>query len=216
MDYKIEHKQLEELVYEKIRDMILFQTLKPGDKIVQSELAESLGVSRTPIRNALAQLAQQHLVEIGRAGATHVRNFSKEEMVAIFEIREVLEGLACRRASTVVKDDDLERFRGMFQKAMESGDEVDNRAYQKVDMKFHSFLTEVSGLTLLKDIIKAFHILSRSFIPGLIRPPKETLQEHMAMIDALRNREPDAAEAIMREHLKKSTAVIRGLNEDEH
>jgi len=209
MDFKIKYKSLDELVYKRIKSMILNKQLKPGAKIIQSYLAEKLGVSRTPIRRALSQLAKEHLVEVDSRGTTHVRNFSKQEMITIFEIREVLEGLACRRAAQVVEKEKLEYFKNLYKKALEATTSSDWRVYEKADIKFHFFVIEASGVKLLEDMVKSFHILSTSFTPGLIRPPKETFPEHMAIIDALARHNPDAAESLMREHLKNTIAVLK-------
>lgn len=209
MKSKINYRSLDELVYKKIKDMILNNQLEPGTKIIQSELADKLGVSRTPIRRALSQLAKEHLVRVTSRGGAYVKSFSREEMITVFEIREVLEGLACRRAARVVKEEQLDYYRKLYQKAMRSINDDDWRAYEKADIKFHFFIIEASGVELLEDIVKSFHILSNSFTPGLIRPPQETFPEHMAVIDALARHDPDAAENLMREHLKRTIAVLK-------
>jgi len=212
MSLKIEYDNLDERVYNKVKEMILKKQLKPGEQIIQEKLAKKLGVSRTPLRRALSQLAKEHLVKVMPRGRTYVREFSKEEMITIFEMREVLEGLACRRAAQVVKKEQLEQlehFKNLYKKALESITDTDWRAYEKTDIKFHFFVIETSRIKLLEDMVKSFHILSNSFTPGMIRPPRETFPEHMAIIDALAGRDPDAAESLMREHLKKTIAVLK-------
>ena len=95
-----EHENLDHKVYRQLKAMILDQHLKPGSKIYQEELANDLGISRTPLVNALKRLEQEQLIiAIPRRGFS-VRQFSEEEMIRIFELREVLEGLAARRASS--------------------------------------------------------------------------------------------------------------------
>lgn len=209
MVVKIKYNNLDKLVYNKVKEMILKKQLKPGEQLIQEELAKKLGVSRTPLRKALSQLVKEHLVKVMPQGGTYVKEFSKEEMITIFEMREVLEGLACRRATQVVKKEQSEYFKNLYEKAMESITDTDWRIYQRADVKFHFFVIGASGVKLLEDIVKTFHILSNSFTPGLIRPPKETFPEHMAIIDALARRDPDAAESLMREHLKKTIAVLK-------
>ena len=209
MAVKIEYNNLDELVYHKVKEMILKKQLTPGKQIIQEELAKKLGVSRTPLRRALSQLAKEHLVKVMPRGSTYVREFSKDEMITIFEMREVLEGLACRRAALMVKKEQLEHFKNLYRKALESITDTDWRAYERADINFHFFVIETSGIKLLEDMVKSFHILSNSFTPGMIRPPKETFPEHMAIIDALARHDSDAAENLMRKHLKKTIAVLR-------
>lgn len=209
MAIKIEYNNLDKLVYDKVKEMILKKQLKPGKQIIQEELAKKLGVSRTPVRRALSQLVKEHLVKAMPRGGTYVREFSKEEMITIFEIREVLEGLACRKAALIVKKERLEHFKNLYKKALESITDNDWRAYERADIKFHFFVLETSGIKLLENMVKSFHILSNSFTPGMIRPPKETFPEHMAIIDTLARRDPSAAENLMRRHLEKTIAVLK-------
>jgi len=209
MVIKIEYRNLDKLVYNKVKEMILKKQLKPGKQLIQEELAKKLGVSRTPLRRALSQLAKEHLVKVMPRGSTYVREFSKEEMIAIFEMREVLEGLACRKAAPVVSKNRLNLLKDLYKRAMKSSNKGDWTAYKKADEKFHSFLIETSRIDLLREIVKSFHILlSNSYTRGLIRPPKETFPEHMAIIEALENHDPDLSEKLMREHIRKSIRVL--------
>lgn len=203
---KLNYKTVDELAYETIKTMILKNRLKPGSRINQVQLARELGVSRTPIRRALSQLVKEHLLEMVPRKGIYVKKYSKAEMVVIFDLREVLEGLTCRKAAPIVKKEQLDHFKCLFQEAVKNND---YEAYCKVDVKFHCFLLEVSGIKLLEDIVKSFHILSKSFVPGLLRPPEETFPEHIAIIDALVSRDPDTAENLMRQNIRKSTNVLR-------
>ena len=209
MSLKIEHNNLDDLVYNKVKEMILKKQLKPGEQIIQEELAKKLGTSRTPLRKALSQLAKEHLVKVMPRGGTYVREFSKEELITIFEMREVLEGLACRKAALVVSKNRLDFFKDLYKRAMKSADKGDWTAYKKADEKFHSFLIETSRIDLLREIVKSFHILSNSYTQGLIRLPQETFREHMAIIEALKDHDPDLSEKLMREHTRKSIRVLR-------
>jgi DNA-binding GntR family transcriptional regulator len=209
MSSKVNYRSLGELVYKRVKAMILNSQIKPGTKIVQYQLAEKLGVSRTPVQRALSQLAKEHLVKVTPRGGTYVREFSKEEMIAIFEMREVLEGLACRKAALLVSENRLNFFRDLYKRAMKSANKGDWTAYKKADEKFHSFLIKISRIDLLREIVKSFHILSNSYTQGLIRPPQETFPEHMAIIDALEDHDPDLSEKLMREHTRKSIRVLK-------
>lgn len=194
--------------------MITRKQLKPGEQIIQEKLAEKLGISRTPIRKALSQLVKEHLVKMEPRGSTYVREFSKEEITVVFEIRKILEGLACREAAFLVKKEELEYHKSLYQKAIESINSTDWRAYKEADVKFHFFVIKTAG-KFLQNIIEPFHILSHSFIPGLIRPPKETFPEHMAIIDALGRHDSQEAEDLMRKHTEKTIAVLKELSSED-
>lgn len=209
MSIKVKYNSLDELVYNKLKQMILNKQLKPGQQIIQEQLAKKMGVSRTPLRRALSQLAKEHLVTLVPRGGTHVREFSQEEIVAIYQIREVLEGLACRKAALLVSKNRLDFFRNLYKKAMESAKKGDWRAYEKADEKFHFFLIETSQIDLLQEMVKSFYILVSRYARGLVRPPQETFPEHMAIIDALEKHDSELAEKLIREHVQKSIQILR-------
>lgn len=209
MASRIEYTSLDDLVYAKVKEMILDKQLKPGERILQEQLAKKLGISRSPVRKVLSQLAKEHLVTIVPRGGAYVKEFSIEEMLAIFAIREVFEGLACREAVSVVSKDELNFFKNLFKKAVKSAGHGDWRAYLKADEEFHSFLIQRTRTDLLREMITSFNILSNSYVRGLIRPPEETFPEHMAIIDALMRHNSDLAENLMREHHKKCAALLK-------
>ena len=93
-----EHENLDQKAYQILKSMIIERQLLPGDKIPQEKLAEDLGISRTPLINALKFLEHEKLVQSIPRRGFFVRLFDKTEMISIFELREVLEGLAARRA----------------------------------------------------------------------------------------------------------------------
>ena len=106
-----EHENLDHKVYKMLKSMILEQKLSPGIKIYQDKLAQALGISRTPLVGALKKLEQEKLITAIPRRGFYVRQFSKREMIHIFELREVLEGLAARRASLCISDDQVHSFK---------------------------------------------------------------------------------------------------------
>jgi DNA-binding GntR family transcriptional regulator len=209
----VEHKNLDHKVHRQVKSMILEQKLKPGTKIYQEKLAQDLGISRTPLVNALKKLEQEHLiVAIPRRGF-FVRYFSKQEMIRIFELREVLEGLAARRASLHISDDQIHRLQSFFKGLKISGHVKSVEKYAKEDRRFHNFLIEIGGDELLSNILETYSIITSSyqggFRGGLVRPPQETLPEHLAMIEAIVRKEPEKAELTARLHLRRSGEKLK-------
>jgi DNA-binding FadR family transcriptional regulator len=98
------HANLDQKVYQILKTMIMERKLLPGEKIRQEKLAQDLGISRTPLVAALKFLEHEKLVESKPRRGFFVRLFKKQEMISIFELREVLEGLAARRAATHITD----------------------------------------------------------------------------------------------------------------
>ena len=208
-----EHENLDQKVYEILKNMIIERQLLPGEKIPQEKLAQDLGISRTPLVSALKFLEHEKLVESKPRRGYFVRLFSKQEMVSIFELREVLEGLAARRAAANITKQEIETLNDFFRAFIKSADITDFKAYAREDRRFHNFISEIGGKEFLKSILQTCNIITASYQylspEGLVRPPNETIQEHLAVIEAIGDRDPDAAEALMRRHLKKTIAHLR-------
>lgn len=195
----------ESRAYVEIRQMIFNHSLSAGERIVPEQLARRLRLSRTPVSTALKRLVQDGLVQwIPRRGM-YVCRPSRAELVLIFEIREVLEGLAARRAVSCITDEQIDELSGLFREVTEE-ESVQNRAlYIRQDFIFHKRLLEISGSALLVDTVDSLRIMSSAFSGGLIRTVAAGMSEHERIFDALRRRSPEEAEQAMRHHLRMST-----------
>jgi len=210
-----EHENLDNKVYRQLKAMILDQKLKPGSKIYQEKLAEDLGISRTPLVSALKKLEQEQLITAVPRKGFFVRHFSTDEMISIFELREVLEGLAARRASMRITADQIRKLRKFFQGVGTSDDTKGVEKYAAEDRRFHNFLIDIGGDDLMASILETYSVIAFSYLlgfgGGLVRPPKETLPEHLAIIDAITNRNPDRAERAIRIHFKRSREKLASI-----
>ena len=208
----IAHENLDQKAYLIIKSMINDRRLAPGDKISQEKLAAELGISRTPLIGALKYLEKEKLVEAKPRRGFFVRAFDRQEMISIFELREVLEGLAARRAAMRVTDQQIERMRSFFVPYVGSGPITDYRGYCQEDKGFHNFVTAIASGEFLESILSSYNIISFSYqrvsSEGLVRSPDETLAEHLAIIDAIANRDPQKAETMMRRHFEKTIAHL--------
>jgi DNA-binding GntR family transcriptional regulator len=140
-------------------------------------------------------------------------------MVYIFELREVLEGLVARRAAAHITDSQVKELRQFFSRFSRTGEITDYKGYSREDRRFHSFIIEVGAKEFLKSILQTTNIISFSYqfisSEGLIRPPAETITEHLVVIEAICDHDSKAAEELMRRHFKKSAALLRRLIEEE-
>jgi DNA-binding GntR family transcriptional regulator len=193
--------------------MIIRRELVPGEKIPQEAIAQDLGISRTPLVNALKLLEKEHVVELRPRRGYIVREFNRQEMIALFEVREVLEGLAARKAAQTLDFAGIERLRRFFADFADQSTITDWQAYAREDEAFHSYLVAAGANTFLRDILAAHDVVHASYqtgaFAGLVRPPEETVREHRAIINAIAARDPDAAESLMRTHLANSAAALR-------
>ena len=214
-----QHENLDQKAYQVIKDMIMRRKLLPGEKIPQERLAQEMGISRTPLVSALKFLEQEKLVEARPRRGYFVRLFSKKEMVNIFELREVLEGLAARRAAGNITDPEIDKLKNFFAPFDTSKPIEDYKAYSLADRHFHFFIMDIGAKEFLKSILLTTNIISFSYqvvsSEGLIRSPNDTITEHKAVIDAISERDAEAAEQLMRQHFKKSAAVLSSKIESE-
>ncbi len=208
-----EHENLDQQAYLILKNMIIDRKLLPGDKIRQEKLARELGISRTPLVSAIKYLEHEKLIEAKPRRGYFVRLFTMQEMVSIFELREVLEGLAARRAAHHITDPQINRLNKFFKQFDPSSDISDYKAYSRQDRSFHNFVVDIAAKEFLKNILQTYNIISFSYqvvsSEGLVRRPSETIHEHLSVIRAISDRDSDAAENLMRLHFKRSIATIK-------
>lgn len=207
------YENLDQKAYQVIKKMIEEGQLLPGKKVSQEKLARDLGISRTPLVSALKYLEKEKLVEAIPRRGFRVRMFTREEMVHIFELREVLEGLTARRAATIIQDEDIVKLNEFFKDFRGVSDITDYGKYSQEDKRFHKFVTSIGAKEFLKSILETYNIISFSYqlgaFAGLVRKPNETIEEHRSVIEAISDRDAASAEELMRRHFKKSAASFR-------
>lgn len=207
------HENLDQRAYSVIKKMIVERTIVPGEKISQEKLANELGISRTPVVNALKYLEKEKLIEAKPRRGFYIRVFTIREMVSIFELREVLEGLAARRAAANIDDFQIEKLKRFFEPFKQTSRITDLKSYAREDRQFHNFVTDLGAKEFLKSILQTYNIISFSYqvvsSEGLIRSPDETIHEHLAIISAICKKNSEEAEKLMRQHFKQSIICLK-------
>ncbi|PZA07228.1 MULTISPECIES: GntR family transcriptional regulator [unclassified Meiothermus] len=197
--------------YKALRQAILGRKLPPGRKLVVRVLAEELGLSPTPIKEALAALEREGLVVAVPHRGYFVLEPTLEDVQEIYRLREVLEGLAARLAvenNGKVLPRKLEKVLQRQRKAAEQGD---IESYGDLDLTFHRTLWEAAGnkrlLAVAETIDGQIRLLinSSAVIPG--RLPL-SLAEHEAILEAVGRRDAEAAEAAMRAHVQQAGRAL--------
>jgi DNA-binding GntR family transcriptional regulator len=203
-------QSLEDYGFKALRGMILQGELLPGQKLGQEELATKLGISRTPLRSAIAALERDGFVSLTPRGEATVREFGPKRIVDLFEIRAVLEGLTCRLVAPVIERKHTMYLRSLFLAAAPEDSGDDWTSYRQADVEFHSFLTSLLADNFLSRQVESLRsIMTLSFAQGLLRPPTETLPEHLDIIDALEAHDADRAEQAMLQHIRTTIALMK-------
>jgi len=200
----------------KIKDMILSGELSPGQQIVQEEFAKRMGVSRTPLLHALQVLKSEMLVTSIPNRGIFVRKVSLEELKEIFEFREAIETMACKLAAERVTPKDIEKLRNLFKPFSDHPKVINPRNFLLVDQQFHEQIINLSGNKMMSRMTLLGNVLLTSYQKGLLRTPTQTLPEHMAIIDALEERNGHKAAEYMSKHLSTSVKrIIQSINTNE-
>ncbi len=211
----IQTENLDQKAYLIVKEMIENRELMPGQKIPQEKLAADLGISRTPLISALKFLEQEKLVETKPRRGFFVRLFSIEEMISIFEIREVLEGLSARRAAQSISEPQITELRKIFKPFLKTADISDFYAYSKADRRFHNTIAQIGSREFLTSILQTFNIVSLAYQypthEGLIRSPNDTIKDHIQITEAICSHDESASEMLMRDHLATTIRQLRTL-----
>lgn len=214
----VESPNLRERVYEILKKSIILQEIPLGEKIDEEFLANRFGVSRTPIRESLCRLENEGIVKIiPRRGAFVVKH-SKERIIEILLIREVLEGLAVRLAADNMDEATINEIKLLFKDF--SGSNIGERPknYPQADLEFHKLIISKSKNNLLMSMMNTLNdhiqmLRLRTF--ALEGRPEQSLTEHLKIIEALEKRNPSLAESLMREHIHNvRESVIRNIEGD--
>ncbi|WP_393063135.1 GntR family transcriptional regulator [Streptomyces sp. LN549] len=198
----------------KLRQAILQGEMAPAQRLVEDELAEQFGVTRASIRAALLELASEGLVERIRNRGSRVRVVTKEEAVAITECRMVLEGLCAAKVAAEATEEQLAELAATgaaMTKAVADGEPM---TYSELNHRLHALIREFSGQQTAVGLLERLNgQLVRHQFQLALRPgrPQKSLSEHLAVIDAITSRDPQAAEAAVRAHLG---SVIDALRND--
>lgn len=212
------YKPLRELVLEAIREAIINGNLKPRERLMEIQLAEELGVSRTPVREALRKLELEgFIVMVPRKGA-YVADFSFKDIADIFEIRAALEGLAAALAAERITDEELENMERLLVEKAEAITQQDIEKLVKVDTKFHDALYQASRNERLTTIISNLREQIQRFRSTSLANPgrgKISLDEHRDIVEAIQARDVQQARQAAQNHIENAeNSMIEAIKKD--
>lgn len=211
------YQPLREVVAETLRDAIIQGTLKPGERLMETQLAEELGVSRTPVREAIRKLELEGFVVMIPRRGTYVAGLSIKDINEVFEIRTALDVLAAGLAAERITDEELEEMERLLVQIGEFIDTDDIHKIVEADAEFHDILYRASRNDRLSGIINnlreqftRFRSISMAY-PGRLQ---NTLDEHRRLVEAIAQRRVEVAQQVAREHMENAEQVLlQDLNE---
>jgi len=205
------YKPLRDVVFSAIREAIIKGDLKPGERLMEVQLAEEMGVSRTPVREAIRKLELEGLVVmIPRKGA-YVAGLSLKDAADLFEVRISLEGLAAALSAERITEDELEIMEKILEDITAAAEREDVEAVIKKDREFHQILFSTTRNDRLAQIINSLkEQIDRFRIQSFSNPArmKAINKEHAGIIKAIKEGNAELAEKLAREHIEKVEANV--------
>jgi len=202
-----------------IRDAILVGKLPAGTRLRQADLANQMGISRTPLREALMKLEQEGLITVQPQGGLQVVQLKLEEAIELYEIREMLDGLAARLAARRINQEGLEKLKGYLKK-MEKFIETQNaHGWFIHHVGFHEEIFQISGNSRLLTLTSNVRLSIQHFHPLLLTTPdrlKNAFREHLETLKAIQGRDPERAERMARLHIANARDVVVRLMAEKH
>lgn len=213
----LEYRTMQEIVYEKIRDGILSGQYSPGRRLVAEELARELGVSRMPVREALHRLESTGLVESAPHRGTVVSELSEVEIIEIYHIRAVLEGLAARLATPQLTSQDHAQIQTILNEmnhAMQTGD---MQCFLTLNREFHEVIWKAARAPRLLELLENLYATSQRYrsislyLPGRLH---QVAEEHRQIAAELARGDVVAAERSANEHHENTaTRLLKSIEE---
>ncbi len=206
MNNDLKFVSLADKVFEMLEDDILSGEIPKGTVITESALSERLGVSRTPVREAIRRLEQEHIIEITTKGIM-ITGVDRKDIEDIYEIRSKIEGLAARRCAQVITDEQAKKLSDIvdlqeFYTEKGLADKIKN-----TDSEFHETIYEICGSRMYLDILGSLHRRITKYRKLSIQDEqraKAAVQEHKNICLAIRNRDGEKAEKLMAEHIDRA------------
>lgn len=201
-------------LYDFIRDAIISMEYEPGQMIPEKTLAEQFGVSRTPVREALIKLSQIGFVEVRPQRGTYVSLLSMDKILAARFIREALELAVIEAAASLADDVLIDACTAIIEQQREAAEQNDPLRFQKLDDAFHQTLADSTGYERVGQLIdseKAHMDRVRNLSLHIRGQYYRVLEQHEAILDALKGHSPEQARKAMARHMQdvyKALVVI--------
>lgn len=205
-------RSLSDRAYYAIRGLIVTLELPPGSVVSERDLMDRLGVGRTPVREALRDLAREQLLEVYPRRGIFVSGIDVGDLAGLSEVRLVLESQAARLAAERRNDEELLATEALLAELAATAGEHDERRLIELDQRIHRHLYRCAHNPFLEATLERYYVLTlRIWYLALDRVARldDAIREHREILEAIRDRDPARAEAVMRLHVAGFERAIR-------
>ena len=206
---KLQREKLSHQIYAVLKEMIADHRFQPGARLNIESIARELDVSRTPVWEAVRRLEQEGLVENIPNRGVFMSSLTAAKALDLYAVREVLEGMAARLAATRMDDSSLENMAQCIQRQREVIEHQDFLAYSKLDFEFHAAVYDACGNEWLRELLETIKNKMRPLTMQMQPDFSKLIDQHAELLQALRGRDPEKAEAAFRRHNQYMMAQIR-------
>ncbi|MBT3178455.1 MAG: GntR family transcriptional regulator [Desulfobacula sp.] len=214
-----ERKSLGQDVFDYLKKSIIDQSIEPGARLVESKISDMLGISRTPLREALHKLEREDWIEKIPSGGFQVVTLTKDDIEQTFGIRSVLEAYAARLAAENHETLDLIPLEKKIMEFKICLEKKDHDKLQKINTQFHDLLYALSKSPKLIKMINQLRAQISRFRQMILKQSEyahKSNEDHIKMLEAIKNRDGDAVEKLVKAHIiKGKIAVLTQLKQEE-
>lgn len=207
-----------EKVYDVLKEAIITNELKQNEMINERTLATKLGISRTPIREALHLLENEGWIMTEPCKGTWVKEVTLQDIAEIYQMRLALEPLAVELAIHRIDDSAYKVLTQLFEKQSKIDLRVDDKTFTDMDMDFHLYIAEISGNQRLMQEMSSFMTIMSMYVIRTIRraqPYSVPIGEHAAILDAMLQQDIRAAKEAVRKHINRAYYTAKEVLEKE-
>lgn len=210
---------LTSIAYDSLKNAIFTNQLQPGDHLSENQVAQSLGMSRTPIREAIKVLASEGLVEIHNGVGIFVKQITTKEISDLFEVRAALECAALHTALERISDQELDVINGKWMKLkrmIDAGSKAELSCLLELDFQFHSLIVDRCRNDFLKQVIDGIRMKIRrcqSISAIALDDEKDVINQHLEIINCMKKRDLAILSEILKKHIRKAAEnILRNPN----
>ena len=207
-------QSLAQEVAKRIQVMIRKGILKQGDKIVEKPLCQAMGVSRTPLREALRLLSSEGLIELTPNKGACVAQPTMRDIREMFWVMSILEGTCARECAEKIDDQGLKKLDNLYRRLEKHFENKNHERYMAVNHRYHVLVQEMAGNKVLSEVVNGLRQKILLYRYQQIYQPdrlKTSMQEHRRLHEAFKNKDPEAAEKWMKDHLIRQSDALESV-----
>ena len=213
---QIQREMLSSKIKDLILELILEGELRPGDRLVETKISRELGVSQSPTREAIRDLATAGFLEIEPYRGARVRQFTMGDFLDYMEVRGELEAIAAARAAARITTIEIEEMKSLLSEMHQRGERGDAHGQAMKNTEFHRIVVRAAGSEVLERVWTMLEPFARTYVTAMV-PGIDLVwlgDRHGAIVEALEKGDSDLAASVMRQHADEARELVASLDGD--